>query len=765
VEVRAISAYAITGKLGEGGMGVVLRARHPKLPVEVAVKVLKASQLDDDALARFRAEVLALARVQHPNVVPVLDAGRAEDGSPFYVMPLVAGRSLESIVKESGPLEPRRAAEIVAKVARAVHAAHANAAVVHRDLKPSNVMIEESTGEPKLFDFGLAKKTDAASLGPRTETGAVLGTPEYMAPEQASGENALVDARTDVYGLGATLYALLTGRPPFERKGRPMAVVIAEICLREPPSAGSLRPDLPHDLVAIVGQAMAKERERRYPSALELALDLERFGRGDSVRARPPGVAARVVRLLSRHRGSAAIMLGLVLLALGVSVGALVREARARAALERMNADLRRSALLLGALHLAEGGAFVGTATRRGDPTDRAVQLRQNVLEGCAATAQGPPTLDSFVMGVKLLVRSRWLADAHDLLARAETEFPRSLELLELDHRLAHLEHVPCAAAKGRIRAATKDAPRAPLRLAIEAEERYEAKEYDVSIALCDEAEADRTLGTAEVVRALVAEQTTNLVSIRLAPIGQALAAFPSDPLLLGEEAYVTFSASAVAAGERLAKQALARDPTVAPALLVVAQAQMFRLDLGEAERTLAELLKLEPDSPVAWLADGKALLVADRPGAALEAVAHVPALTDDEFFRARALSIRGAALYSLGRIEDADAVLRDAIRLANATRGESVWPGAIHARILAEGHRMKEARDELQQVAEQARFVGGQDPFTFLTVAETCVTLGEHESAAVWAENARRLYHAMGLEMPREIREQVETLLSEGKK
>src|SRR5262245_2945019 len=223
-EIR-IPGLVVTAQIGRGGMGVVYKARQIPLNREVAVKlILDADTVDPTALARFRAEAEVIADLKHPGVVQIHDAGVC-DGRPYFVLEFLEGGSL---AERTGRVwEPTAAASLVAKLARTVHACHERG-IVHRDLKPANILLT-AEGEPKVADFGLAKRPEVTAL---TANGAVLGTPAYMAPEQAAGRLGDVGPATDVYGLGAILYELLTGRPPFE--GAAVLDIIRRVASEDP---------------------------------------------------------------------------------------------------------------------------------------------------------------------------------------------------------------------------------------------------------------------------------------------------------------------------------------------------------------------------------------------------------------------------------------------------------------------------------------------------------------------------------------------------
>jgi serine/threonine protein kinase/WD40 repeat protein len=266
----AVPGYEILGELGRGGMGVVYQARQIPLNRLVALKmILAGAQAGNQDRVRLRIEAEAVARLQHPNIVQIHEVGESE-GHPFLCLELVEGGSLAGQL-DGTPWDSRRAAELVDTLARAVHAAHQRG-VVHRDLKPANVLLT-ATGTPKITDFGLARRMDAVS-GP-TRTGAVLGTPSYMAPEQAEGETHAIGPAADVYALGAILYELLTGRPPF-RAATPLDTLLQVVA--DPPVPPSRWcPGVPPDLEAVCLKCLAKTPRSRYASAEALAEDVERF--------------------------------------------------------------------------------------------------------------------------------------------------------------------------------------------------------------------------------------------------------------------------------------------------------------------------------------------------------------------------------------------------------------------------------------------------------------------------------------------------------
>ncbi len=283
--------YELHEELGRGGMGVVYRATQRSLSRTVAVKMLLRRDMASAAdLTRFRSEAEAAAGVAHPGIVAVHEVGEW-DGQPFYTMEYVAGTTLSRQLA-AGPLGAREVARLLMCVAEAVQAAH-DCGVLHRDLKPSNILID-TAGQPRVSDFGLAKRLEEdASV---THTGAILGTPCYMSPEQAAGSRGDVGPTSDVWSLGAILYQAITGRPPFQA-ATPMDTLLA-VLEADPPVPRSIHRDVDRDLELIALKSLQKPQDLRYPSAAALAADLRAVLAGDPVAARRGGLADVVARLL-----------------------------------------------------------------------------------------------------------------------------------------------------------------------------------------------------------------------------------------------------------------------------------------------------------------------------------------------------------------------------------------------------------------------------------------------------------------------------------
>jgi serine/threonine protein kinase/tetratricopeptide (TPR) repeat protein len=307
--------YELLAEIGRGGQGVVFRARQKSLNRVVALKVIGLGQWATKAhLKRFRLEAEAAASLDHPCIVPIYEVGE-RDGQCYFSMKFVEGGQLDEVVKHT-PISIRQAAELIAKVARTVHYAHEHG-ILHRDIKPGNILLDVK-GEPHLTDFGLARLVESESTVTRTLE--VLGTPSYMAPEQAAGNNTKLTRSTDVYGLGAVLYQLLTGHPPFA--GGTTYETIRLLLETEPRPLRLWNPKVDRDLSTICLKCLEKDPQRRYSSALALAEDLERWLRHEPIQARRTGVVGRGKKWLQRNPTVAAVVtLSLALIgAVGVIV-------------------------------------------------------------------------------------------------------------------------------------------------------------------------------------------------------------------------------------------------------------------------------------------------------------------------------------------------------------------------------------------------------------------------------------------------------------
>jgi serine/threonine-protein kinase len=305
--------YELLEEIGRGGQGVVYRARQKSLNRTVALKVIGLGQWATQAhLKRFRREAEAAANLDHPCIVPIYEVGERE-GSCYFSMKFIDGGQLDEVAKRT-PISSRNAAELIAKLARTVHYAHEHG-ILHRDIKPGNILLD-TKGEPHLTDFGLARLLE--TKGTVTDTMDVLGTPSYMAPEQASGHNEQFTSATDVYGLGAVFYQLLTGHPPFA--GGTTFETIRLVLDSEPRQPRLWNPKIERELSTICLKCLEKDPQRRYSSALVLAEDLERWLKHEPIRAKPSGFFMHGRKWLWRNPTTAGLIASLVTLAIGVGV-------------------------------------------------------------------------------------------------------------------------------------------------------------------------------------------------------------------------------------------------------------------------------------------------------------------------------------------------------------------------------------------------------------------------------------------------------------
>ncbi len=315
-KIRYFGDYELLSEIARGGMGVVYKAKQVNLNRLVALKMILAGQLaSDEDVKRFYTEAEAAAALEHPGIVPIFEIGTHND-QHFFSMGFVDGGSLADKVKD-GPLPSQDAAIYTKKVAEAIAYAHSKG-VIHRDLKPANVLLDRN-GEPKVTDFGLARRAESNS--DLTRTGAVMGTPSYMPPEQAAGKTGEVGPLADVYSLGAILYCLLTGRPPFQ-SSNPLDTLL-QVIEREPASVTILNPAAPKDLETICHKCLQKDPAKRYASAKELADDIARWTKGEPIRARAISHAERTWRWVKRNpvvSGSIAATVAAILLGSALSV-------------------------------------------------------------------------------------------------------------------------------------------------------------------------------------------------------------------------------------------------------------------------------------------------------------------------------------------------------------------------------------------------------------------------------------------------------------
>jgi len=326
--LRAFGGYELLQEIGRGAQGVVYRARQTALHRIVALKVIVLGPWATDGhLKRFRLEAEAAARLDHPRIVPIYEIGE-RDGCCYFSMKLVEGGRLDQTIARQ-PMDNRRAAELMASLARTVHFAHQRG-LLHRDIKPANILLD-AEGQPHLTDFGLAKLVEQESTLTRTID--VLGTPGYMAPEQAAGDTHQLTTAADVYGLGAVFYHILTGSPPFA--GGTTYETIRLVQEAEPRSPALLNPRVDRDLQTICLKCLQKEPTRRYGSAEALADDLERWLRGEPIHARQVGTPEKVWRWCRRKPALSSALGACLLLLLALAIGSTVAAIRIQRARQR----------------------------------------------------------------------------------------------------------------------------------------------------------------------------------------------------------------------------------------------------------------------------------------------------------------------------------------------------------------------------------------------------------------------------------------------
>ena len=604
-----LGPYAIERELARGGMGAVFVARHVQLDRPVALKVMLSAE--PTRLRRFQIEARVTARLRHPNIVSIHEVGE-EGGTHFLVMDLIEGESLAARV-ERGPLEPRAAAEICEKLARALAYAHEHG-ILHRDLKPANVLLDER-GEPLLTDFGLARLGEGEGL---TRTGQRLGTPAYMAPEQAKGSKDWIDPRTDVYALGVVLYELLTGGLPY---GGDDALNLLVAILHQPPEPiSSKRSGVARDLETICLKCLEKESPARYASAAELAEDLRRYLDGEPIQARRASRPERALRWLRRRplaATAALVCLGLALFSLGLGERVL-RARRWERAAEAEGRGLARAA----------------EARRLGWPRDAVQSARASLRE---AVELDPRRFRAWLKLARLALEADDAAAARRCLERAEALGPLLGEARYVLGCLQEREGEAAAALESyqAAEAAGVAPPSLPLRLA-----RVRARvhaERGQPLAAEDQRWLALRAGPRELAP-LVALVEARLRRGELRALSGLWTQVHQRLALPGELGLQQLRESAELALEQALEQAPAQPRAGARALLAAPRFSGQRLWLRVAELA-------EGEEPLLREAARASLLLARRGGASGGAGLSAPAALSASFARWQAEAGRGDAV------------------------------------------------------------------------------------------------------------------------
>jgi len=728
------ATYEVVGEFARGGMGRVLLARDRRLGRSVALKELRPGAGGE---GRFVREALVTARLQHPSIIPVYEAGRWPDGTAFYAMKMVTGRSLEALFREA-PTLPARLALLphVLAVAEAIAYAHSER-VVHRDLKPANVLVGPF-GETVVVDWGLAKDLGRgleieeghdplpATLPPeagsddRTVVGTVLGTPHFMAPEQARG--LPVDERADVYSLGAILYQLLTGAPP--HAGKTLKEALAAAASERPEAVEALATEAPAELVAVVKKAMSLDPADRYPSARELAEDLRRYATGQLVSAHHYSPAEHLRRFARRHRAALAVATVLtagLLVTLAWGLYSTKREARI-AAEERDRA--RREATRAEQVNAFVQGMLASADPRQAGRKLAAVDMLAEAARRTEAELESEPEIQASVRTT--------LGTTYQGLGLLEPAEKLLQAALDTRRALLGRDHADVARSLGRLAALKNDQgdlarAEALYREALATWDRLGASTTaDAVTAAGDLAGVLRTLGHNEEAERLLRTSLERERELWGEGSSTVAAALNNLAVLLGQRGEWQEA-------EKLHREALAilrgihggDHVEVASALTTLASSVEAQGRLAEAEPLFREALAMRqkilgPSHPeVAWTTYNYAFLLRRKGDAegALRLSREVLALRgeilpDTHPMVAAALQVEGLSLMDLGRPKPAEPLLRESLALRRKALPEGHWllwssVSVLGECLLAQG-RMDAAEPLLRQGYDGLRAAQG---------------------------------------------------------
>lgn len=767
----SIPNYAVHSVLGRGGSGVVYAATHLQLSRPVAIKMLLSGPFAGPGeLARFVREARAIAQLCHPNIVHIHDVGEV-DGRPFYTMEVIEGGSLAQRLG-GHPMPADEAAGLIAVLARAIHASH-DVGLVHRDLKPGNVLFTRD-GAPKITDFGLARQVrDGAEDSVLTVAGARLGTPSYMSPEQAMGSVQEVGPASDVYSLGAMLYEMLTGRPPF--RGESTAETERQVIRDEPVAPSRLNPRVPRDLETICLKCLAKVPARRYGAALELALDAERFVQGRPIAARPVGAGERAVKWVRRNPVPTTVAAcAVVLLGAGVYVGAwwvssraavtaLVRGDLVAVGEAQARGDWSMAAVALDRARARLGGVASGAARREIEAAQVSLDLveRLDVIR-LSRTRLGPYRFDDRAMRAEAASKYEAVfaevfgvtkeSSVEEVAARVVSSPIRAAVVAALDDWAGCVGFSSDADVKARLAwvlevARTADPDATGWRDAVREPETWlertvleklageaptEGESIPLLVALSERlhysgGDAGAFLGAVQrrhpddfwVTFNLsnVARRTDMLQSVRY--LQAALALRPESAIVHNNLGCSLGSLGRLDEAAAHLRRAIEIDPESSTAHSNMGNALQLLGRFDEALAEYAEAIRLDPESSNAHGNLGKALMGVGRTDEAMEMYERAIAL-DPVYAAVR--DNYGYVLHEAGRYDDAIASLREAIRLdakvvtAHLNLGRSL-------RAVGE-HR------ESVEASERAIALNPGVPEAYLNLSLARFELGELEAA-----------------------------------